>query len=217
MPETRALFHSRVEELERRVLEIGDDVRRSIGEAVDAWLRLDAAAGRVIDARRDIWTERAKYVEQAAYELIATQQPMATDLRRLVSLIRLAEEVARSGALVAHIARSAGFDRRLESFPTPVRGAIADMARIADELWRRALEGYTAGDAMTAADLATADDELDSIQRELFDRLITDHVDPACAVDLALLGRYLERLGDHAVDIAARAGFVATGEIPRPS
>ena len=217
MPETRALFHSRVEDLERRIIAIGEEVRDSIGEAVDAWLRLDGAAGHLVDARRDIWSERAKLVEQAAYELIATQQPMATDLRRLVSLIRMAEEVSRSGALVAHIARSAAFDRRLESFPTPVRGAIADMARIATELWAKALAGYSAGDPMSAAQLALADDRLDAIQRELFDVLIAESVDAACAVDLALLGRYLERLGDHAVDIAARAGFVATGEVPDPS
>src|SRR5688572_25256322 len=121
MPDTRALFHSRVEDLEQRIVDIGREVRDAIGEAVDAWLRLDGDAGRAIAGRREIWSERAKLVEQAAYELIATQQPMASDLRRLVSLIRLAEEVSRSGALVAHVARSAAFDRRPEGFSVPAR------------------------------------------------------------------------------------------------
>lgn len=218
MAETRALFHQRIANLEQQIIAIGRDVRATIPEAGDAWLAHDAARGREIARRRDVWTERAKLVEQGAYELIATQQPMAIDLRRLVSLIRLAEEVSRSGALVAHVARAAEFDRDPSKFPPATRDAVGEMARIAAQLWAEALDAYASGDVVSAARVAQADDALDDLQRELFDSLITTPLaDPACAIDVALLGRYLERLGDHAVDIAARAGFVATGEVPPPS
>lgn len=218
MPETRALFHQRMADLERQVIAIGREIASEIVPAGDAWLDHDAARGREIAAMRDVWRERAKLVEQGAYELIATQQPMAIDLRRLVSLIRLAEEVSRSAALVAHVAHTAELDRDPARFPSATRAAIADMAAIAAQLWREALDAYESGDAVSASRVAEADDALDAIQHELFDSLLTaPDIDAPCAVDLALLGRFLERLGDHAVDVAARAGFVVTGETPPPS
>ena len=218
MPETRALFHQRIGALEGQIIAIGRDVGSTIRKAGDAWLAHDPARGREIAAMRDVWAGRAKLVEHGAYELIATQQPMAIDLRRLVSLIRLAEEVSRSAALVAHVAHASEFDRDPSQFPPSSRRVIAEMAIIAEQLWTEALDAYESGDAVSAALVAEADDALDNLQRELFDSLLTtESVQAACAVDLALLGRFLERLGDHAVDIAARAGFVATGELPLPS
>jgi phosphate transport system protein len=213
MPETRAAFHERVADLEQAITAIGREVGETIPDAADAWLRRDAARGREIASRRDVWTERSKLVEQGAYELIATQQPMAGDLRRLVSLIRLSEEVSRSGALVAHVARAAAFEREPGDFSDSARRDVAAMARIGSELWREALDAYASGDAVSAARVATADDRLDSLHRSLIDGLVSAPT-TAGAVDVALLGRYLERLGDHAVDIAARAGFVVTGEMP---
>lgn len=215
MTETRAAFHDRVADLERAITMIGREVGEAIPLAATAWLHHDGAKGREIAGQRDLWTERAKLVEQGSYELIATQQPMAGDLRRIISLIRLSEEVSRSGALVSHVALAAEFDRDPSGYGDTSRSLVAEMASTASALWREALDSYESGDAVSASSVASQDDRLDSLHRSLLDELVRKpNTNVACAVDLALLGRYLERLGDHAVDIAARAGFVVTGEMP---
>ena len=213
----RQRFHKRIWSLQRAVVSIGFEVQRSIPEATEAWLRRDCGAGLRVDVRTAGWSARARDVELAAYELIATQQPMAVDLRQLTALVRLTEAVSRAGDLVAHIARSACFDRDAEAFSPALRTLVVEMATVATAQFGDALSAYAAGDGEAGNRVEDSDRELDLLRTELFAALLRGSVDTAPAVDLALLGRFYERLGDHAVDIARRTAFVSTGELLRGS
>ncbi|MGH9282098.1 MAG: phosphate signaling complex PhoU family protein [Acidimicrobiales bacterium] len=212
----RQHFHQRIASLQRAVLAIGYEVQRSIPEATEAWLRRDADSARRVDARTAGWSARARDVELAAYELIATQQPMALDLRQLTALVRLTEAVARSGDLVAHIARSACFEREAGAFSPALRTLVMEMATAAAGLFRDALAAFAAEDGEAGHRVEQADRELDLLRNELVATLLEGEVGTAPAIDLALLGRFYERLGDHAVDIARRTSFVSTGELFTP-
>ena len=208
----RPHFHHRIVSLQGAVLAIGHEVQRSIAEATEAWLRRDGQAGALIDARTAGWSARARDVELTAYELIATQQPMALDLRQLTALVRLAEDVSRSGDLVAHIARSACFERDPGDFSPRLRALVVEMATVAARLFGGALDAYAAEDAAASATVEEADNELDLLSAELFATLLDAGVEASPAIDLALLGRFYERIGDHAVDIARRFNFVSDGD-----
>ena len=212
----RQHFHQRISSLQRAVLAIGHEVLRSIPEATEAWLRRDADAATRVDARTAGWSARARDVELAAYELIATQQPMAIDLRQLTALVRLTEAVARSGDLVAHIARSACFERGPDAFSPALRALVMEMATAASGLFRDSLAAFDAEDGDAGRRVEQADRELDLLRNELVATLLEGAVDTAPAIDLALLGRFYERLGDHAVEIARRTSFVSTGELFPP-
>ncbi len=212
----RSHFHDRMLSLQRAVLAVGREVQRSIADATDAWLRRDCGAGELVNNRTAGWSARARDIELAAYGLLATQQPMASDMRRLTALVRLTEEVARSGDLVAHVARSACFERSADDFTPALRALVVEMATVAGSLFGAALAAYEAGDGAAVKRVAEADEELDLLQRELFAALLDGAAETAPAIDLALLGRFYERLGDHAVEIAGRTTFVATGAVPQP-
>lgn len=209
----RQRFHRRIESLQRAVVAIGHEVSRSIADATEAWLRRDCEAGTRIDARTAGWSARARDVELSVYELIATQQPMAIDLRQLVALVRLTEAVSRSGDLVAHIARSACFEREPEAFSPTLRSLVVEMATLAAGQFDAALAAFETEDGPAGQRVESSDLDLDQLHRELLATLLTGASDPAPAIDLALLGRFYERLGDHAVDIARRTSFVTTGEL----
>jgi phosphate transport system protein len=210
----RQHFHQRIESLQRAVIAIGFEVGRSIAEATEAWLRRDCDAATRIDARTAGWSARARDVELAVYELIATQQPMAIDLRQLVALVRLSEAVSRSGDLVAHIARSACFERNPNAFNPGLRSLVVEMATVAASQFAEALAAFDAEDGVAGLRVEQADDDLDVLHHELLAALLDGSVDTAPAIDLALLGRFYERLGDHAVEIARRTSFVSNGQMP---
>lgn len=212
----RQHFHHRIASLQRAVLAMGGEVQRSIAEATEAWLRRDAESARRVDARTAGWSARARDAELAAYELIATQQPMALDLRQLTALVRLTEAVARSGDLVAHIARSACFERDAGAFSPALRTLVVEMATVAAALFHDALAAFDAEDGEAGHRIEQADLELDLLRNELVATLLAGRVDTVPAIDLALLGRFYERLGDHAVEIARRSSFVSSGELFDP-
>ena len=212
----RQHFHDRIFSLQRAALAIGSEVQRSIPEATEAWLRRDAEVAQRIDRRTGGWSARARDIELAAYELIATQQPMALDLRQLTALVRLTEAVSRSGDLVAHIARSACFERDAGAFKPALRTLVVEMATLAAALFADAVAAFGAEDPDAGRRVEEADAELDLLRNELLATLLEGRVASAPAIDLTLLGRFYERLGDHAVEIARRTSFVSTGELFTP-
>ncbi|HET7489915.1 MAG TPA: PhoU domain-containing protein [Acidimicrobiales bacterium] len=213
----RRHFHQRIESLERATVAIGHEVARSIPEATEAWLRRDCQAGGRVDARTAGWSERARDVELTAYEQIATQQPMGVDLRRLMALVRLAEDVSRSGDLVAHVARSACFDRPADAFSPALRSLVVEMAALASGEFVAALEAFAAEDEDAGKRVEADDAALDALHQELLSALLAGDTEAGPAIDLALLGRFYERIGDHAVEIARRVSFVSSGALPGDS
>jgi len=195
---------------------ITDRVRTAVAAATTALLDTDIAiAERVIAGDRTI-EESIDEVEERALVLLATQQPVASDLRQLVSTLRMVADLQRMSALAVHVSKIARRRAPDAAVPLPVRPLIRDMAKVADSMITSAARIVSERDLAAAARLELEDDEMDRLRKDLF-RLLLDGdwehgVDSA--IDLALLGRYYERVGDHAVSMARRVVYLVTGELP---
>ncbi|UPK74589.1 phosphate signaling complex protein PhoU [Nocardioidaceae bacterium SCSIO 66511] len=194
-------------------------VRTAVLEATDALLDANAeAAESVISGDRDI-DEARELIEERSLHLLATQQPVATDLRQLVATLRMVADLERMGDLSVHIAKVARMRMPDVAVPEPLRPTIARMAEVADEMVASASRVVAERDVDAARDLEAQDDEMDKLRRSLFRALLGDEWEHGveAAIDIALLGRYYERIGDHSVSMARRVVYLVTGEHPAPT
>jgi phosphate transport system protein len=174
-----------------------------------------SAAGAVItdDAAMDAL---AYDMEERVYLLLARQQPMAVDLRTLVSTVRVVHELERIGDLMCNVAKAARriYPRQLDP---RVRGIVDRMREQATAQLHVATVAFADRDSVRAKALADMDDVMDDLQKELFRTIFsTPALDEAAvqlAVQVALVGRYFERIADHAVNVAERVGYVVTGTL----
>ena len=192
-------------------------VREAVVEGTGALLEGDALrAERVIsdDARIDALREQ---IEEHSFELLSLQNPVAGDLRMLVASLRMVSEFERMGDLAVHIAKIARLRVPDVAVPEQVVPMIARMAAVAEVMIGKVEHIIAASDVTAAKDLEEVDQEMDLLRRNSFRELLgsnwTHGVEPA--VDIALLGRYYERIADHAVSIARRVVFLVTGEHPQ--
>jgi phosphate transport system protein len=187
----------------------------AIFQATSALVELDAGAvSSVEQAERRIEQGRLG-VERRAYSLLALQQPVAGDLRELVSAIKICADVHRMGSLAHHIAKAAGRRYPERAVPAELNPTFVKMGAVAARIADGAAVTLSAGDATDAARLAVDDDAMDGLRRTLFRNLLGDWrhgVEPA--INVALVGRYYERFADHAVSIAQSVIYVVTGVLP---
>jgi phosphate transport system protein len=174
------------------------------------------AAQRVID-NDDVLDKKSLEIEEQCLRLLALQQPMASDLRSLMTAVKLNWELERSGDLVVNICKAV---RRIygDAFEPRLRGLIEHMSEHAFALMKRAVDAYATGDVALASALDGMDDALDTLHADYVHTIIEVHdagkLKLQSAVQLALIGRYYERIGDHAVNIGERTQYLVTGWLP---
>ncbi len=198
---------------------IGRRVQVAVAQATAALMTGDAAlAEKVIS--EDIAIDRAREdVEEKAFSLLSLQQPVATDLRTVVAALRMVAELERMGDLSVHVAKVARLRTPDVAVPHEVRPTMSRMAAVAEDMVARVCDVIAGRDVEAAIALGRADEEMDQLRRTSFSELLAGdwaHGVEA-AVDIALLGRYYERIADHAVSIANRVIFVVTGHHPAPA
>ncbi len=157
---------------------------------------------------------RQMAIDDRAFKLLALRQPMASDLRVIVAAIKINSELERVGDLAVNIAESAR--RYLSSGPLPEQALLPRMADVAQTMFHEALDAFVSGSLGTAQAVLERDDALDSLRGQTFRRLVevmTNHapIVPS-ALELMLIARHLERIGDHATNIAEDVFFVVAGE-----
>jgi phosphate transport system protein len=167
----------------------------------EAAQRLVATDQKIDHLQTDI--ERLVQVELA-------RQPLAdTELRYLVTVLRIVPELERSADLVEHIALRTQY--ALTDPLTPqARGLIERMGAVAIEMWSDAAVAYRRRDPLAAADLRERDDVIDDLHVQLTTELAAADMSPSVAIELGLVARFFERLGDHAVNVTGRLGYVGT-------
>ncbi|HUQ63030.1 MAG TPA: phosphate signaling complex protein PhoU [Acidimicrobiales bacterium] len=208
--ELRFAFHRELEEIDRQVRQLFALVSEGLAGATDALLAGDREAAKRLMARDAKIDTLFADVEDLVERQLALQSPMAVDLRFLLSVLRIVPELERSGDLAEHIAQRAARGLTSELTP-PIRGLIEEMGRVGVELWRGAADAYTNRDGAAEAHLRERDDELDDLHVSLTAELAGGGLRLPFAIEMALVGRFYERLGDHAVNIAARVRYLATG------
>lgn len=213
----REAFHEQLDSVFDDLSGIAERVAEAVRLATAALLTGDAGiAGRVISA--DVEIDRARdRVEDKAFSLLSLQQPVAGDLRTIVAALRMVSELERMGDLCAHVAKIARLRTPSVAVPEEVRPTVARMAEVAEDMVAQLLEIIAGRDVDAAARLGRDDEEMDRLRRTSFTELLSDDWSHGveAAVDVALLGRYYERIADHAVSVANRVVFVVTGQHPR--
>jgi phosphate transport system protein len=190
------------------------EVKEAVTRSTQALLTADAEiAERVIsdDAAIDAARER---VEARSFELLALQQPVASDLRMLVAALRMVADLERMGDLSVHVAKVARLRVPLVAVPAELVPTIERMATVAEKMVGTVAGIIAERDVEGARQLEEDDEEMDQLRRSSFRLMLDDSwphgVEPA--VDIALLGRYYERIADHAVSLARRVVYLVTGE-----
>lgn len=215
--EARRSYHEQLEDLRRDVVRLAGMVTEAVAQGTQVLLDADLAGVERVIAEDGLIDELTHDIEEHTYELLATQQPMASDLRVLVSTLRNIHELERVGDLVVNIVKGA---RRLHPhhLSPEVRGIVNRMGRQAGAQLRVAADAFVDSDAAKAAALQDMDDVMDDLQKDLF-RVIfeggaADESEIQQAVQISLIGRYYERIADHAVNFGERVNFMVTGDIP---
>lgn len=191
-------------------------VEVAIERATVALMDGDASlAEAVISADAEIDAVREK-VEDDAFALLSLQQPVAGDLRTVVAGLRMVTELERMGDLAVHVAKIARLRVPETAVPDDARATIGRMADVARDMVQRVVQIIVDRDVEAAIALGRDDEEMDQLRRASFTELLSDSWQHGveAAVDIALLGRYYERLADHAVSVASRVVFAVTGEFP---
>jgi len=220
MQEQRKTFHQELEQMSADIVRLAAMVTELIPRGTEVLLTNDLREAQEIIEDDDVLDALAVQIEDHCYHVLALQQPMAGDLRAIVTAIRLVSEIERSGDLMVNVCKGA---RRIygANFDPKVRGLIEQMGEEATKLFRLAIDAYVEHNASLATALDDMDDQLDGLHKDYIQAIFESHhagsIDLQAAVQLALIGRYYERIGDHAVNIGTRVEYMVTGWLPEHS
>ena len=210
----RNAYFDQLDSIVDELVDMTQVVQVAVARATQALLTADAEiAERVIsdDAAIDAARER---VEERSFELLALQQPVASDLRMLVAALRMVADLERMGDLSVHVAKVARLRVPQLAVPAEIVPTIERMATVAEKMVGTVAGIIAERDVEGARRLEEDDEEMDQLRRSSFRLMLDDSwphgVEPA--VDIALLGRYYERIADHAVSLARRVVYLVTVE-----
>ncbi len=213
----RDAYHEELDALTERLVEmtrlVGSAISRASRSLLDADLTLAEsviAADDSVDALRD-------ELDRRAFDLLARQQPVAGDLRTIITSLRMSGDLERMGDLARHVARVARRRYPESAVPPALRSTIVEMSQVAERLVAKAGSVVATQDVTAALELERDDDEMDRLHRALFTALL-DKDSPygvEHAVDVTSIGRYYERFADHAVSVARRVVYLVTGRMPQ--
>jgi phosphate transport system protein len=215
--EVRKSFHQQLDDVKTDIVRLAAMTTETIPRATEALLSSDLAAAQQIIDDDDIIDQQSIEVEEACLRVLALQQPMAGDLRAVMTAIKLNWDLERSADLAVNICKTV---RRIYgvSLTPQLRGIIEQMSEEAYRLMRLSVDAYMDGNIALAAALDDMDDRLDALQvefvRAIFDAHERDLMPMMSAVQLGLIGRYYERIGDHAVNIGERVQYLVSGWLP---
>jgi phosphate transport system protein len=210
----RDLYRHRLESIVDDLVAMTRTVRTATHRATGALLSADAAAAEQVIAD-DAEVDRSREeIEERSFELLALQQPVAGDLRMLVATLRIVADLERMGDLAVHVAKVTRLRYPDRAVPPEIEPTVRSMAQAAEKMVDAAADVIESRDVEAARALESEDEEMDRLRRSIFSQLLSDRwqagIEPA--IDAALLGRYYERIADHAVSMGRRVVYLVTGE-----
>lgn len=211
----RDQYYEQLDAIVDDLVQLTGTVRGAVAQATKALLEADVQVAEAVIAGDKEIDESTEVIEERTLLLLATQQPVATDLRQLVATLRMLADLQRMGDLSVHVAKIARRRMPDSAVPLNLQPTILSMAAVADSMIDSASRIVANRDVAAAAQLEQEDDEMDRLRKDLFRSLLADSWDHGVepAVDIALLGRYYERIGDHAVSMARRVVYLVTGQL----
>ncbi|MBU2603794.1 MAG: phosphate signaling complex protein PhoU [Actinobacteria bacterium] len=209
----RETFHRELEKLDQDVVRMGALVEAAIEQATLALAECDLDRAQKVmdgdDAIDDLFLD----IEKRALSMLAQQQPVAGDLRLIVAILRAVNDLERSGDLAFNIASVVKKDIDIVKL-RKVSALVYELGHASRRLLSRALDAWTDKDVVVAASLDDLDDEIDELYERLFRELfaLQNETSFEVAMNLVLVGRYFERIADHAVNLAERIRYFVTGD-----
>ncbi|WP_042390567.1 phosphate signaling complex protein PhoU [Streptacidiphilus melanogenes] len=185
----------------------------AIGRATTALLDADLHLAETVIAADDKLDRLQRDLEERAIAVLARQQPVATELRAVVTALRISAELERSGDLALNVAKLARRRFPDHAVPHELHATVLEMGHVAQRLMAKAADVIATRDLEVALELEGDDDAMDDLHRALFRRLMDDRWQHSVedAVDVTLASRFYERFADHAVTVAKRVIYLVTG------
>ena len=217
MAEVRSTFHAELEGIRADVVRLAAMATERIPWGTEVLLNRDLTGAHKLIEADDELDVLSISLEERCYQALVLQAPMAGDMRAVISAIHMVAELERSGDLMVNVAKAMRRLYNVEVDPK-LRGLVSRMAAEAQKLMVVAVDAYVEGDDGKAAALDDMDDRLDTLHTEYIQAIFESHragnVDLEAGVQLALIGRYYERIGDHAVNIGERVRYMVSGWLP---
>jgi len=202
----RSSFHRDLADIDAQVCRMFALLRSSLADATRVLATADQDGARVVVAQDAVMDAIDHELEASITRILHLQSPMAGDLRYLVTVLRVAPELERSADLVEHIAARAAYGLGSSLTPRLVE-QVGRMGEVADRMWAAAAAAWGDRTPEAVAALEALDDQMDALHDELREILEHGALPLVPAVEMALVGRFYERLGDHALHVTERLGY----------
>lgn len=209
-------FHSKIEQVEVGIIELGDELVANLPKAALALLTSDIVTADEIFKADEEFNKTAAELEELCFMHLALQKPNGPELRRTISSLRIIADLERSHDLVVNVAKAT---KRMVGFKvdSSVSNLVGEMSRQAAFEFKHAIEAYQKKDETLARSIVTTDSVLDATHKDLLQAIFAAHKAGNCEIEVALqyalVGRFLERIGDHAVNLARSVEFSITGDL----
>lgn len=220
MGELRKGFHHDLETIREELIRTAATVTEMIPRATQILLDQDLEGAEYLIFSDDEIDARTIDIEERCFQMLALQAPVAGDLRQIVTALKMTGEIERTADLVVNICKAA---RRIygHELDPKLRGIISKMGEQGQTLWAETIQAYMTSDAAKAAAIDDMDSYLDSLQKQFIQAIFESHaagrIDLQVAVQLAVVARFYERIGDHAVNIGEKVRYLVTGWMPEHS
>jgi phosphate transport system protein len=213
----RDLFHEELEEINKTLVTMAGLVKQALDSGCSALAQADIQLAESVIAADETIDTMQHELDARTINLMARQQPVASDLRALVSSLRISADLERMGDLAHHIAKLTRMRYPNKAVPAQLTEVITSMCRVNTQIIEKMITVLQYRDIQRALEIDKDDDEMDKYHRQLISALLSDDWDCGIesAIDMTLLGRYLERFADHAVSISHRVYYQVTGTYAR--
>jgi phosphate transport system protein len=210
----RKIFEQELQEVQSRLVELAEGAKTIMHKGTEAFLKSDVSLADEALALSDSNERKALDLDELVIKILATQSPVARDLRILVSALRMSASIERMGSLASHIAAIARYRYPGSAIPESLRTTFSEMAKIDLELADKAVALLKNPDVDLAREIQARDEAVDLLHRRVFEVVLspTWSENAMYTVDVTLASRYFERFADHVVDISSKVSFLQTGE-----
>ena len=210
----REVFQQELREVQERLVEISTLVATSMDNATRAFTESNVSLAEQVIAEDSKIDVAAAELDELAINILARQQPVARDLRIVVSALRISASLERMGDMAEHIAQLARYRFPEKVVPKSLRPTFAEMGQVDVQIARMLVELLTTEDVKIAEAIRNEDDKVDALHLSVFDKVLgeTWKGQAIDTVDATLASRYHERFADHAVSIAKKVQYLATGD-----
>jgi len=213
----RKELHQQLDDIRDQITLLAASVAETIPRATQVLLDGDLEGADYLINGDDEIDSKSSELEERCYDVLALQAPMAGDLRQIVTAVKMIGEIERSADLAVNICKASRRIYGIDLDPK-LRGMIAQMGEQAGLLFRLSIDAYKEGDVALASALDDIDDLLDRLQVDFIAQIFECHaahqIELLVAVQLALVARFYERIGDHGVNIGERVRYMVTGWLP---